>query len=54
MSRRRGYKYWIFARLDWLWLYLPPALSVFEDADPAAVWIPDGQDTALLSSAAHV
>lgn len=42
--RQEGYKYWIFARLDWLWLALPPALSTFQRADPAAVWIPDGQD----------
>ncbi|CAE7159423.1 unnamed protein product [Symbiodinium pilosum] len=43
-ERGQRYKYWIYARLDWLWLALPPDLSVFEDADPAAVWIPDGQD----------
>ncbi|CAE7942928.1 unnamed protein product [Symbiodinium sp. KB8] len=43
-ARGQRYKYWIFARLDWLWLALPPALSTFQRADPAAVWIPDGQD----------
>ncbi|CAJ1345627.1 unnamed protein product [Effrenium voratum] len=42
--RDEPYKYWIFARLDWHWLYLPPSLSLFEQVDPAKIWIPDGAD----------
>lgn len=42
--RGEAYKYWIWTRLDWHWLAPPPSLDIFLEANPRAVWIPDGSD----------
>lgn len=43
-ARGERYKYWSFSRLDWYWLAPPPRLELFIEADPRALWIPDGSD----------
>lgn len=43
-SRAAQYEYWGFIRPDLHWLVPPPALRVFRQADPRAIWVPDGQD----------
>lgn len=42
--RGEAYKYWIWTRLDWHWLAPPPSIDIFLEANPRAVWIPDGSD----------